>query len=299
VESNPQSVLAVEARIHLAEIDSDLGAWQNAVTELAQAEADIRALDPSPRDPADIRFSIGMIQSRQGRDPEAGRNTFDSLVADYPESPAAPRALLALATLMSGRGEVEEALGYLDRIRDDYPQAEQLAARAMLAKGRILERNDRWSDALKIFRSLPAEHPLSEPALQAPLEIVAHYSRLEDEPAVANELERAEEFYRGFLERYPPGPASVSARQKLVQTLSLQERYGDAVTELVGLGTSLSPSPQGVQFLIRAAQMSFIQLADTARTAEILETAGELFSDADVGRWAASEARRLRNESEK
>jgi hypothetical protein len=87
----------------------------------------------------------------------------------------------------------------------------------------------------------------------------------------------------------------VSARQKLVQVLSLQERYGDAVQELVGLGKALGPSPQGAQFLLAAARMSIVQLADTVRTVDILEYTGQLFSNAEVGRWALSEAKRLRN----
>lgn len=296
ITRHPDTAVAAECRIHLAEMDNDLGNWTQAIGRLGEAEKEIAALDPPPRDPAEVRYTIGMIQAGRQGQAEAAKNTFESLVTDYPESKMAPRALIAAASVVSRSGDVESALGYLDRVRDDYPQAETQAAQAMLIRGRILERNDRWGEALKVFRALPTEHPVSESALAAPLEVVAHYSRMNDTTAVNQELARAEASYREFLDRYPPGPATVSARQKLVQTLSLQSRYGDAVQELVGLGKSLGPTSQGAQFLLQAAQMSIVQLADTARTADILEYTGQLFSDAEVGRWALSEAKRLRNE---
>jgi TolA-binding protein len=296
VAQNPGTAVGVESRIHLAELDSDLGEWRQAVSSLSDAEKDLTAMDPRPWDPAEVRFAIGRIQTQwQGTD-GPGRDTFQSLVTDYPESRSAPRALIALSGIAAQTGDVEAALGYLDQVRDNYSQAEDLSAQALLARGTILEQNDRWGEALKVFRSLPAEHPVSESALRAPLAIVAHYTRVKDTTAAAQELERAESWYREFLVRYPTSPATLSARRKLVQVLSMQERYGDAVQELVGLGKSLGPSPQGAQFLLEAARMSIVQLADTVRTADILEYTGQLFSEAKIGRWALSEAKRLREE---
>jgi TolA-binding protein len=295
ITRSPGSAVAVESRIHLAEVDSDVGEWRQAVGGLSDAEKELATMDTPPWDPAEVRFAIGRIQTQWQGTAGPGRDTFESLVADYPDTRSAPRALIALSSLSAQDGDVESALAYLDRVRDTYSRAEDLAAQALFARGTILQQNDRWGEALKVFRSLPAEHPVSEPALRAPLAIVAHYTQVTDTTAVAQELERAEGWYREFLARYPSSPATVSARQKLVQVLSLQERYGDAVQELVGLGKALGPSPQGAQFLLAAARMSIVQLADTVRTVDILEYTGQLFSNAEVGRWALSEAKRLRN----
>ena len=224
----------------------------------------------------------------------ASRATLLSLLQDYPKSPYAPQALMGLAVQAGQRGELQDALGYLERVRTDYADAQNVMPEALLTRARLLEQNDRWPEALETYRALPVQHPISEAALAAPLEIVNHYARLHDEKAVSEALATAERHYREFVARYPPGPYSVSARDKLARTLALQKRYNEAVSELVELGESMSKAPQGANYLLGAARMAYKDMNDSRWAAEILDRTGKLYPNTDVGRWASTEAARLR-----
>jgi TolA-binding protein len=147
---------------------------------------------------------------------------------------------------------------------------------------------------LETYRSLPVLYPISEEALMAPLEIAKHHFRVGDEEATATALSQAERSYRDFINRYPPGPPTVFAREHLAQALALQLEYDSAITELLSLGDDLVGTPKGVSLLLAAARMAFSDLADTARAVAILDHTAEVYAKADVGKWASTEAARLR-----
>jgi len=166
-----------------------------------------------------------------------------------------------------------------------------------LARGRVLEQNGRWSEARETFRALPVDQPTSDAALQAPLEIAGHYARANDETGLTNALTDAEKHYRDFVARYPPGHPAFAARVKLAQTLALQKRYGDAVTELVEIAESMNGAPDGARYFVDAAGMALNQMNDKTRAAEILDRVAKLYPSAKVGQWAVAEATRLREGS--
>jgi tetratricopeptide (TPR) repeat protein len=297
IDAHPGTLIELDSRSHLADLAADLGDWDTAIACLQQLESQLHARPVSGRDPAAVRYGIAMVESRRDSTGEAPRKTLTSLLQDYPKSSSAPRALLLLASDAGRRGQLDEALTDLDRIRNDYADATEIVAQSLLLRGRLLERNRRWPEALETFRSLPVDQPTSDAALQAPLEIVDHYKRANDMAAVNAALAEAEAHYRDFIARYPPGRASVAARVKLVQTLALQKRYEEAVSGLVDLGESMSDRPEGAPFFVDAARMAFNDMKNKPRAAEILERAGKLYPSTEVGRWAVTEASRLREGS--
>jgi TolA-binding protein len=294
VAARPGTLVEFDARERIADLAADRGQWSAAATALQLLEARLVASGTQGRDPARVRYALAAVLDRAQPGSDASRETLLGLLADYPQSPLAPQALLALGADAARRGRLQEALGYVDRMRSEHLGGSELDAQSLLQRGRLLEQQGRWSDALATFKALPVDQPMSEPALQAPLEIVRHYASVKDEPAMRDALVSAEQHYRDFIRRYPPGPYSVSAQAKLVSTLILQERPDAAISELVDMGESMTGSPQGARFMIDAARLAFRDMDDSTRAVEILERAGKLYPNSEIGRWASAEAVRLR-----
>jgi TolA-binding protein len=287
-------VIGIESQVRLAQLAADLRDWDTAISALRDVESQVSAMDEPSRQPCEVRFAISGYQRLAGEDLEAVRRTLESILADYPKCKIAPQVLLALCANANSRDQVEEALGYLDRIIRDYRDDEQSAPEALLVRARLLASRDRWREALEILRALPSRHPMSEQALVAPLEIVQHYRGVEDAEATAGALEQAERDYRGFLAKYPPNRLTAFARQRLIDTLILQKKFDLAVTEYVSLADDLRGSPLGASLLVTAAEVARNDLANPARAAGILEHIAESYPKEEVGRWAAGEAARLR-----
>jgi TolA-binding protein len=264
------------------------------LSALQALEDQLKAIPSPPRDPADVRMAQAGIQARAAKNPEQAQATLNSVLEDYPTSPAVPQALHELALNAYGRNQVGEALGYLDRLTTDYKSSPTAAAQGLLTRARILESRDRWGEALDAYRSVPAQYPLTEQALRAPLEIAAHYDRVKDQAATATALEKAARDYRDFVTKYPPGQQTSFARQQLAKTLALQKKYDEAITEMVSLGQDLAPARISVALLTGAASMAYRELADSLKAADILERMGKTYEGSPVGQWASTEAARLR-----
>ena len=294
VRENPGTLLEIDARTMLAELSADLGDWRTAVRELRQAEADVLSQEKPERDPSMIRYMVAGSLMRAQAPPDSIEAALESVLTDYPDTEIGYQVLTALSDLSLSRGNPDQAISYLDRIREKHAKNEQAASQALLRKGQILEQDDaRWNKALEAFRAVSVEHPITEAALWAPLEIAKHYARVGDDAATQTALKNAEREYRDFVQRYPPGPRSYFARERLVQTLALREEHEQAIEELTKLGEDLARTPRGPGFFLAAAQMAY-SAQDTLQAAKILDRAGQLYADADVGKWATGEAERLR-----
>jgi TolA-binding protein len=292
--AGPDTMSALDAHAYLAEVATDLNNWPEAESQLSQLETRLRSMNPPPKDPASARYALAQAQSQSKAPPETVRGTLESLVKDYPKSGFAPRALLSMALSFAQEGKLDQGLSTLQTLLGSYNEAEDVAAQAMLLKGQILERQDKWTEAQQVFNSLPVEHPVTESALLAPVEVIKHYERVGDKQAASAALTKAETAYRDFLSRYPTGPVSISAQEKLARTLAQEKRYDLAVAEFERLGEALGQFPQGATYLLAAAQMAVSQLGDTTRATQILDRTASLYPDRSVGRWASGEAARLR-----
>jgi tetratricopeptide (TPR) repeat protein len=283
-----------DSRVLLAEIASDLREWDRATQILNRLEEQLRAAAKPARPPCEIRFAIAGIQSRTGADPEVARATLTSLLQDYPDCAFASQALLVLANNARERGRLDEALGYLERVVKEHADDPDDASQALLARARLLELNHRWSEALEAYRGLSVQFPISMAAVLAPLEIAMHYSRAGEREATATALQQAERDYRSLIRRYPARSLTYAARERLVQTLALQQKYDAAIAELMGMGDELKGTSRGASLMIAAARMAFADMRDTTQAITILDRTADLYADAAVGRWASGEAQRLR-----
>ena len=292
--TGPAVPLALEAHLMLADAHGDLGEWDAAVRELQTAEGLAAADATLRRAPAELRLATALAQHRADPQSGAADSTLRALVAEYPKTATAVQALLVLGNNAFAAGDVDEALETYARIRSEYTSPDDTRAEAMLREARILESKNRWPEARELLRSIPREHPLSVAALEAPLEEARHYQELGDDAGMRAALTDAEAGYRSLMERYPNAAIIVMAQDKLTQVLLRQERYADAVDQLETVATRLKGRREGAVALVRAAQIALQELADTTRTARILDAAATWYEGTDIGRQARDEAARLR-----
>jgi outer membrane protein assembly factor BamD (BamD/ComL family) len=288
------TLTALDARAYMADVAADQNEWDEAASQLKAMEKVLNGMKPAPRDPASTRYALAQLQIRSKAPGENVQATLNSLIKDYPESPFVAQAHLSLAYIYAQNGNSDQALQALDAVAAAKNAPEDLAGQALLLKAQLLDRMGKWADAQQILAALPVDHPLSEAALLAPIEVVRHYERAGDTEGTQAALAKAETAYRDFLERYPTGPVSVLAQEKLARTLTQEKRYDLAVAEFVRLGEALGQHPAGAQYLTAAAQLALLQLGDTTRAAEILDRTATQYANRKVGQWASEEAARLR-----
>ena len=296
ITESPGTALAIEARSRLVDVATDLRRWNDAVDELRALDAEAREVGPDAGDPGEVRFALAEAQFMIGQ-ADSSRKTLQSLLRDDPKSAFAPRALITLSMRAYGEGRIDDALALLDRVVSEYSGDEDNVASALLQKARILDRSDRWVDALDIYRTLPREHPVTEPALLAPLEIAAHYGRVGDAAARDQALAAAEAGYRQALERYPSDVFAASIRAKLTEIFLSQKRYREAMVELVQLAQSQRGTRQGVVALIKAADLAYTQLDDKEQAIQILDRGAQWYEGSDFGERLQAQATKLREES--
>jgi len=288
------TLTSLDARAYMADVAADQTKWDEAASQLKNLERILSVMKPAPKDPASARYALAQLQLRSKAPAQDVQATLTALVKDYPESPFANQANLGLAYSYSKSNNFDQALASLDAIGKSKNATEDLAGQALLLKAQILDHTGKWTDAQQILTSLPVDHPLTEAALLAPIEVVRHYERMGDAEGTQASLAKAETAYRDFLNRYPTGPVSVMAQEKLARTLTQEKRYDLAVAEFVRLGEALGQHPAGAQYLTAAAQLALQQLGDTTKAAEILDRTATQYANRKVGRWASEEAARLR-----
>lgn len=294
---DPRDFIRVEARLLLAETEADQGNFDRATQILRNLEHRIPDIVLSRHSPSDVRLTAFQYQvqewtwGRTSRD--SVRVDLERLMTDYPIGSAAAGALYAFARGAARVGDTDAALSQLQRLILNYPTSTRIPD-AHLLHAELLENSGEESEALQELRTLAREFPASTAGLRAPLEIAAYHRRLGDLAGQAEALQRAESDYRRVLERYPEGDHSFFAREKLIQTLSLQGRNADAVEEMLALCDEVATPQQQPGLLVDAARRIEVELGEPARAAAILDRVGEEFPNTRIGRWSVRHASRLR-----
>jgi tetratricopeptide (TPR) repeat protein len=279
---------AFEARSRLIDVATDVKDWNAAIAEMRLLEEEMRALDDPPEDPARVRLGIAEAQRFGLGDVAGGMATLHSVLEEYPGSPSGARALLALARLDEGRGRTQEALARLDRLGREFPGETDLVAEGALHRARILEREDRWPEALEILRALPIDHPLTEPALQAPLEIAAHYERGTDPAAFRQALDEAERSYRETIDRFPDRQFAVAARERLIRVLLAGEDHEAALEELLRLGEIARGTAMGAGYLLSAARIAETETGEPERALDLYRLIADRYPGTEFAERAAA-----------
>lgn len=285
----------LDARRLLSETHMERGRWDEAIEQLTELERELLSHDEQdealPRyEPASIRLRRfearvgGWLESTESLD--SLRAWFERLRDDYEDYGVAPPALWVMAKAAGERGLTEDALRLLSQLRLRYGNA-PILAEAMLQRARLLEREGRWREAYVEYRLLATERPLSGPGLQVPLEIADHHRGREDQLATREALLRAEEHYRGIIDRYPPSPHTILARERLVETLERLGLDDLALEEILELSRRAAGRPRELRLLRRAARLAESSLADPVLSRQILDRIVQRYPSTRIGQWAA------------
>jgi TolA-binding protein len=297
---DPDAFIRVEAGILLAETEADQGYFALASQTLHNLESRIPNIVFPVHSPNDVRLMAFQYQVQSwiwgGTTRDSVRTNLEQLLSDYPIGNAPAGALYTYARGVAQLGETAEALTHLQRLIFDHPTS-NLIPDAHLLSAELLEQAGEGLEALQELRILSREFPASTAGLRAPLEIAAYHRRAGDLAREAEALRRAEADYRRIIERYPEGAHSFFAREKLIQTLSLQGRWTDATDEVLALSDEVATHQQQPGLLVDAARRTEIELGELAQAAEILERVADEFPHTRIGQWSARQARRLRTAS--
>lgn len=292
--------VSLAARRSLAQIAADLGEWNEAALILERLEREVLEEPSSAMHPMTTRLERVVNQMKAmawGRaDSAAAQRALESFAHDYPGNPIVAHALMARADAYADLGRTTNALRDYDRILTDHPRS-PVAAEAALERARLLEKSDRWKEAYSGLRALEVEWPLSNEALQVPLEIARHERREGGESAFHEALQRAKGAYEEFLARYPKGPHTHVARQRLIETMILAGEHREAVDAMLTYARESSGAPRELRLLVDATRTLFADLADTAQAVVLLEETAKKYPGTRLGAQAAREATRLRQVS--
>jgi tol-pal system protein YbgF len=86
---------------------------------------------PTHRLASDAQFHIG--ESWEGVDPDSAAAAYEQVVRRHSESPRAPTALYRLGLIAEGKGDLERARVYYERVVTGYPQSDE----AELARSKL------------------------------------------------------------------------------------------------------------------------------------------------------------------
>lgn len=178
------------------------------------ASAHLLRISPDHQHAADARFLHGRAQYRLGLE-EEGRNTFRSVVRDYPNSSAATRALFFLADLEHDDGDVGEAASLFTRAAETTSKTDE-SALAMMRAGAIAFSAGDYQKAAGIFDSYRARYPSGHYQLQA-----AYWSGLTR--LRSGDKAAADELFHSVRKASPVSYYGMRAAQMLKQPLALTE----------------------------------------------------------------------------
>lgn len=113
--------------------------------------------------------------------------TLQKVMKDYPKSVAAKVAYAKLAEFYTLIKKYDKAMDVLDKIVSESKDSPVIVTQALFFKGNILEKEDRWNEALSVYKMLRDKYTNTPLGLQMPIYIANHYTRdgLESEAAVA------------------------------------------------------------------------------------------------------------------
>ncbi len=289
---------ASQARVDAMEHLVDAALKRSDAQAALLASEPLLAAAPTREYRARTLASIANIDLRLGRRDEAAQ-AFATVVAELPETAAAPGALEALASLdaLGLVGPDQAGLVYYFRGRhadavaalaDGLSQGlgDERAARALYYQGLSLLRLDRVDEGVESLRRAARVMPnaaASTPPELAPQALLRAGRALES----SGRLTQAEEVYRQAYDGYPGSAAGQEARHRLVFSLLLR----DALPESVATARELVASDAAGRWKglgLLWAGKAFARAGDSAQAEAAWRQAADLDQDDFGGIRAAA-----------
>src|SRR5881397_730456 len=201
-------------------------------------------------DEAERLWLVGEQASADGLHPLA-RRVLERFIAEYPNDPRLPSAVLLVGRARLALGDADLALEAFRRFRTLAPPARRLEGRFWEAEA--LYRVKRFAEARAAYDDVMRQDASSPLAPDAAYGLALSELELRRPEAAAKAL-------RDFVTTWPEHPQAPSASFYLAQTLFELKRYADALPLLTGFATKY-PKHR----LVPVAQYPSHQLAPAAR----------------------------------
>lgn len=279
----PGGRLDWQARLAVAQVHMLRGDWR-----LAAAGLDAIVSDPAQQagEAGGLELVLGEIQAFRLAEVEAAKVRFESVRSRYAGTVAGHAAAYDLAALRLTLSDPEGAAQAFRDLERAAGVPEPVAARAMLARARILEDGGRWDDAFALLRRLEQQYPFTTAAIEAPLIVTRHYVSTGNTAMVGVAVAHANEFYNSLLDRRSAFPGSrVMVQSALAESFVASGRAGDAA-RVLGSGAESWDEMTTAAGMLKAAEIYHTVLGDSVQARRTLEQVIDRFPDTRYARAA-------------
>jgi outer membrane protein assembly factor BamD (BamD/ComL family) len=212
---DPELEAHVRARVIRTALELDLPgralAQVDSLQILVRRHESLRSMLP------EVAFAQGKIRASIDRDPSDGIGILERIATDFPGSPYASQGLFEAASQLEAKGRFAEAKDRYGALLQRYPEAPELAPRAMLRYAALQDRLGDWISAKNTLEALPVRYPQSLAAADAPIAVIQHYMRENRRTAAELYFSKALDTYRTLVERDSTGRFAPVFRVKMFQ----------------------------------------------------------------------------------
>lgn len=256
-----------QARMALAQMHMIREEWPEALLALRNILADPKQ---QAGDAAGLELVVGEILAFRTHDDAAGTEQFNVVMSRYPGTFAAYAAAYDLAELRAAT----DPAGAADDLRNLEKRAgvpDAVAARAMLARARILERTGGWDEAYSLLRRLEELYPYTAAAMEAPLMATRHYAASGPTDMLEMSLAHAREYYNSLLDRASAFPGNRSMAQAALVESFLASGKADEAARTLGDGSQSWDDASTAGGMLKAAELYATVLHDNDQARATLD----------------------------
>lgn len=251
-----------------------------------------RIYDGSPDIPG-LLFIEAMVTDNGFGKPGEAIDRYKSIQEAYPDSREAPRALLAAADIHKRENRYDEALELYRTVTKRYREAAAEVVQAEWQIAEILAAQGKWNEASLKYKEIYQNFPRSEQGLKAPLAVIRNYIEKKEQDAARAAYDQAVDHYERLISSQVPYLVKVLAESHIVTAHSLMERWEEAAARLLVLPDRYPRYPRFWGNYLMAASIYEKELGKPDRAAEVLEQCIERYPGTALAAEAEKQYTRL------
>jgi len=264
--------------------------WNEAAKKLEELKDRYGGRRQSPS----LLYLEARIELNGFGNPVGASSLLREIEEDYPDSKEVPGALLARAGIEFRAGRPDSAAEIYRKLLEEYSGDKNQAVEAKWMLARIEEKKGNWLEASLHYNSIAKEFPLTPQGLEAPLKIAAHFEEIGENKAAENAYRRAREHYRRLADDSYSRGARILAEKYLVRVLVEEEKWAEAVDELLTLADRYPDYIPFRENYLKAASIREMELDDTEGALKILNECVKRYPRTELAREAQKQSERIR-----
>ncbi len=254
-----------------------------------------RLYDGGPDIPGLLFIEAMITDNGFGRSGEAIER-YKSIRETYPDSREAPRALLAAADIHKRENRYDDALELYRTVTKSYREAAAEVVQAEWQIAEILAAQGKWNEASLKYKEIYQNFPRSEQGLKAPLAVIRNYLDKKEQDAARAAYEQALDHYERLISGQVPFMVKVLAESHVVTAHGLMERWEEAAARLLQLPDKYPRYPRFWGNYLMAASIYERELGKPDKAVEVLEQCIERFPGTALAAEAEKQHKRLTEE---